>query len=49
MSKDSEEERMSKNRDLKLEKSREQGLREESGHRVKVRSSLDMGRKEALS
>lgn len=35
MPKDSEEKRMSKNRDLTLEKSREQGLREEREHRIK--------------
>lgn len=41
---------MSKNWDLKLEKSGKQGLREERGHRAKVRkNSLDMGRKKAIS
>lgn len=40
MSNDSEEETMSKNWDLKLEKSGEQGLREERGHRAKVRKTV---------
>lgn len=47
--KDSEEKRMSKNRDLKLGKGREPGLREEREHRIKMSSNLDMGRQETLS